>query len=156
MNCSPLGSSFHGVSQARKLEWGATPFSRGCSRLRDRTWVSCNVGGLFTVWATRETLVYTWCSSKVGGVNEWRKGGRRKVGSHEGRKRKRKAQKEIRKGRKERGTREEGREEGWGKKEKRKDRSDRELQVRNMGKVEKSIMNVLIALVYRNEIRFFF
>ena len=25
-----------------------------------------------------------------------------------------------------------------------------------MGKVEKSIMNVLIALVYRNEIRFFF
>lgn len=55
--------------------------------------------------------------------------------------------------------REEGRKEGRGKKEKRKkkrkDRSERELQVRNMGKVEKSIMNVLIALVYRNEIRFF-
>ena len=51
--------------------------------------------------------------------------------------------------------RDEGRKEGRGKKEKRKDRSERELQVRNMGKVEKSIMNVLIALVYRNEIRFF-
>lgn len=47
--------------------------------------------------------------------------------------------------------REEGRKEGRGKKEKRekkrKDRSERELQVRNTGKVEKSIMNVLIALV---------
>ena len=27
MDCSPLGSSVHGTSQARVLEWGATAFS---------------------------------------------------------------------------------------------------------------------------------
>ena len=31
-NCSPPGSSFHGISQARKLEWVTIPFSRGSSR----------------------------------------------------------------------------------------------------------------------------
>ena len=40
MDCSPPGSSVHGISQARMLEWVAIPFSRGCSRPRDRTW-SC-------------------------------------------------------------------------------------------------------------------
>ena len=37
MNCSPPGSTVHGISQARILEWVATPFSRGLSRPRDRT-----------------------------------------------------------------------------------------------------------------------
>ena len=37
MDCSPLGSSVHGISQARILEWVATPFSRGSSQHRDRT-----------------------------------------------------------------------------------------------------------------------
>jgi len=27
MDCSPLGSSVHGIFQARALEWGATAFS---------------------------------------------------------------------------------------------------------------------------------
>ena len=27
MDCSPLGSSIHGIFQARVLEWGATAFS---------------------------------------------------------------------------------------------------------------------------------
>ena len=27
MDCSPLGSSIHGISQARVLEWGAIAFS---------------------------------------------------------------------------------------------------------------------------------
>ena len=31
MNCSPPGSSVHGVLQARMLEWVAMPFSRGSS-----------------------------------------------------------------------------------------------------------------------------
>ena len=31
MNCSPPGSSVHGILQARILEWVAMPFSRGFS-----------------------------------------------------------------------------------------------------------------------------
>ena len=36
-DCSPPGSSVHGVLQARALEWGAMSFSRGSSRPRDQT-----------------------------------------------------------------------------------------------------------------------
>ena len=32
MDCSPPGSSVHGIIQARVLEWGAISFSRGTSR----------------------------------------------------------------------------------------------------------------------------
>ena len=61
--CDPIdgslsGSSVHGILQARTLEWVAIPFSRGSSRPRDQTWVSCIVGRCFTVWATRE--VHHW------------------------------------------------------------------------------------------------
>ena len=41
MDCSLAGSSPHGILQARVLEWVAISFSRGSSRLRDRTRVSC-------------------------------------------------------------------------------------------------------------------
>ena len=34
MDCSPPGSSVHGILQARILEWVAIPFSRGSSPLR--------------------------------------------------------------------------------------------------------------------------
>ena len=37
MDCSPLGSSVHGISQARILEWVAISFFRGSSQARDRT-----------------------------------------------------------------------------------------------------------------------
>ena len=36
-DCSPPGSSVHGTSQARKLEWVAMPSSRGSSSPRDQT-----------------------------------------------------------------------------------------------------------------------
>ena len=49
MDCSPPGSSVHGVSQARVLELGATSFFRGPSRPRDGTHVSYNMGRFFTV-----------------------------------------------------------------------------------------------------------
>ena len=49
INCSPPGSSVRGILQARMLEWVAMPFSRGPSRLRDRTQVSCIAGIFFTV-----------------------------------------------------------------------------------------------------------
>ena len=41
MDCSPPGSSFHGIFQTRKLEWVVISFSRGSSRLRDRAQFSC-------------------------------------------------------------------------------------------------------------------
>ena len=41
MDCSPPGSSVHGILQARTLEWVARPSSRGPSQPRDRTRVSC-------------------------------------------------------------------------------------------------------------------
>ena len=37
MNCSPSGSSVHGILQARILEWVAMPSSSGSSWPRDRT-----------------------------------------------------------------------------------------------------------------------
>ena len=40
MDYSPPGSSVYGILQARILEWGAIPFSRGFSQPRDQTWVS--------------------------------------------------------------------------------------------------------------------
>ena len=48
MDCSPPGSSVHGILQARILEWVAFPFSRGSSQPRDETQVSCIAGGFFT------------------------------------------------------------------------------------------------------------
>ena len=59
MDCSLLGSSVHGILQARILEWVAIPFSRGSSRSRYRTQVSCIAGRFFTIWATREAHVGT-------------------------------------------------------------------------------------------------
>ena len=54
MNCSPPGSSVHGILQARTLEWVAMPSSRGPPQTRDQTQVSHTAGGFFTNWATRE------------------------------------------------------------------------------------------------------
>ena len=52
--CSLPGSSVHGISQARILEWLAISFSRWSSRPKDRTWVSCIAGRFFMIWATGE------------------------------------------------------------------------------------------------------
>ena len=59
--CDPMnrglpGSSVHEILQARILQWVAISFSRGSSRLRDRTPVSCTAGWWFTVWTTREVF----------------------------------------------------------------------------------------------------
>ena len=54
MNCSPPGSSVHGISKARILEWVAIRFSRGSFWPRYWTQVSCIAGRFFTNWATRE------------------------------------------------------------------------------------------------------
>ena len=64
-DCSLPGSSFHGIFQARILEWVAIPFSRGCSRPRDQTQGSCIAGRFFTFRATREALCF--CNFAVQG-----------------------------------------------------------------------------------------
>ena len=56
MDCSPPGSSVHGILQARILEWVAISFSRETSWPRDRTQVSHIPGRRFNLWATREAL----------------------------------------------------------------------------------------------------
>ena len=51
MDCSPPGSSVHGILQVRILEWVAMPSSRGSSQPRDRTYISyisCIAGRFFT------------------------------------------------------------------------------------------------------------
>ena len=57
MDCSPPGSSLHGILQARILEWVAISFSRGSSRPRDWTRVSLIPGRRFNLWATREAQI---------------------------------------------------------------------------------------------------
>ena len=41
MDCSPPGSSVHGILQARILEWVTISYSRGSSQPRDWTDISC-------------------------------------------------------------------------------------------------------------------
>ena len=51
MGCSLPGSSVHGISQARILEWVAISFSVRSSWPRDWTQVSHIAGWFFTIWA---------------------------------------------------------------------------------------------------------
>ena len=55
MDCSPPGSSVHGILQTRTLEWVAIPSSRGSSQPRYPTQVSCIAGRFFTIWDTRKS-----------------------------------------------------------------------------------------------------
>jgi len=48
MDCSPPGSSVHGIFQARIVEWVAISYSSRPSQPRDRTHVSFIAGGFFT------------------------------------------------------------------------------------------------------------
>ena len=70
MDCSPPGSSVHGIFWARIREWLAIPFSRGSSRPRNQTWVPCTAGRLFTDWAPREALVF-WPREFHGLYSPW-------------------------------------------------------------------------------------
>ena len=77
-DCSPWGSSVHGVLQARIPEWVAISSSRGSSLSRDWTcifWVSCIAGRFFTHWATAEapkSLVYSYnCKQNSMDIECW-------------------------------------------------------------------------------------
>ena len=72
MDWSLQGSSVLGILQAVILEWVAIFFSRGSFWLRDWTLVSCIAARYFTVWATREALVYIRHIVKFSGwMNKW-------------------------------------------------------------------------------------
>ena len=62
--CSLLGSSVHGILQARILEWVAISFSRGSYWPRNWTQISCIAGRFFTDWAMREAIYNSICTSK--------------------------------------------------------------------------------------------
>ena len=56
-NCSPPGSSLHGIFQAKVLEWVAISFSRGSSRTKDGTCISCPAGRFFTTEPHRKHAI---------------------------------------------------------------------------------------------------
>ena len=57
MGPSPPGSSVHGISQARILEWVAISSSRGSSQTRDWTLISCR------------QILYCWTTLR--NISEW-------------------------------------------------------------------------------------
>ena len=78
MECSPPGSSVHGISPERILEWVAMPSSRGSSQPRDWTHISCVsfiAGGFFTTGPLGKPLLgYSWLTNNVVIVSseEWK------------------------------------------------------------------------------------
>ena len=54
LDCSPPGSSLHGILQARVLEWVALSFFRGSSQPRDQTCVSFIGRQILYQWVTWE------------------------------------------------------------------------------------------------------
>ena len=62
MDCSPPGSSVHGVLQAIILEWVAIPSSRGSSRSRKMS--PALAGRFFTTSASWEALLTKWIAIK--------------------------------------------------------------------------------------------
>ena len=69
MNCSPPGSSVHGILQARILEWVAISFSRAFSHpgIKPTSLASSALAGrFFTSWAMGEALMdLIYCFLKI-------------------------------------------------------------------------------------------
>ena len=61
MDCSPPGSSVHGISQARVLEWVALSFFRGSSLLKDQTHISC-------ITFTGKQIVYHYATQQIDDI----------------------------------------------------------------------------------------
>ena len=65
MDYSLQGSSVHGISQSRILEWVALSFSSGSSQPRDWTHVSCIGRWILHHWTTREAHLFSLGSFKT-------------------------------------------------------------------------------------------
>ena len=57
VDCSPSGSSVHGISQQEYWSGLSISFSGESSQPRHQTWVSPTLHADFTVWATREAYI---------------------------------------------------------------------------------------------------
>ena len=68
MDCSQPGSSVHGISQARILEWIDISFSRGSSQPRDQSLVSYIGRRILYHWATWEATELIYNIMLVSGV----------------------------------------------------------------------------------------
>ena len=68
MDCSPPGSSVHGIFQARILEWVAMPSSRGSSWPRNQTHISCIAGRFFTVEPPEKPYPHPIVPAKIWGM----------------------------------------------------------------------------------------
>ena len=79
MNCSLPGSSVHGLSQARMLEWVGISFSRGSLPPRDWTWVSSITGRVFMDWTTREAWEVRSQSLRTKATEKWERKFHKKV-----------------------------------------------------------------------------
>ena len=81
MDCSPPGSSVHGILQARILEWVANPFSGDLPNPGIEPGSPALAGRFFTIWATREALPICSCKAlylpdrTYRSRNEWMKQG---------------------------------------------------------------------------------
>ena len=62
-DCSPPGSSVYGISKARILEWVAISSSRGSSRPRDQTRISCIGRQILYCWSPQGSP-FTWLKRK--------------------------------------------------------------------------------------------
>ena len=64
-DCSPPGSSVHGISSARKLEWVAISFSRGSSQLRVWTWVYLHCRQILYWLSYKGNPVIKWITNEM-------------------------------------------------------------------------------------------
>ena len=65
MDCSPPGSSVHGISQARILKWIVFCPFRGSFWPRNRTWGSCIGRWILYHWATQEAHTYAYIHKNI-------------------------------------------------------------------------------------------
>ena len=71
MACALPGSSVHGISQARILEWIAMPSSRGSFWWMEWTHVFCLACGSFTPEPTGKPYLATWCKELTHWKRPW-------------------------------------------------------------------------------------
>ena len=84
MNCSPPGSSVHGVSLARILEWVVISYSRGSSPPRDQTHISPTMplGKPFQLPFPEKCLLLLNSSFKIHPIKTWGCLGEHSPGDH--------------------------------------------------------------------------
>ena len=63
--CDPMGYTVYGIFETKILKWIDFPFYKGSSEPWDRTQVSLNAGGFFTIWDTRESHCYKKWNNEI-------------------------------------------------------------------------------------------